>query len=640
MANTITVKSQSYEGRYMYVTCTQTKDIATNTSTIDWKLTVTGGNVSYYTTGPTTVVINGQQVYYKAKTQWDSYAFPAAKGSVSGKITVPHDDYGNKTIAVSVTTNIYTGVLQTKSADWTLDKIDRLATLTAAPDFTDEQNPTITYSNPAGTKVEKLQACISLDGSAADIAYRDIPKDGTSYTFALTGAEKQVLYKATTGGTSRTVYFFVKTTIGGSDYTSNLKKTFTVVNSAPTLSVLVMDSNEKTVALTGDRMAYLVKGYSDAAYEMSARALKYASITAYSATTTGASKTTASGTFSKVQSGAFKFSTTDNRNLKTQKSITLNLIDYFKPTCIVDVSMELDTDTSVRATVKISGNFFNGSFGATNNSLDIQIKHSAAADWLSLKNDLGVNYTTKGNTYSAQFSVSNLDYKEPFSYQVKVIDKLETISTEEKTISYLPVFDWGADDFNFNVNVNMHGDTVVRHTTGDIKSTVLSAQGGSIYLRPNGTGAEGGQLRILADGRAFLNNSRILTTDVLYPIGAIYISLNETSPTTLFGGTWTRIGGRFLLAANSTYEAGSTGGAATHTLTVDEMPKHSHDMPFSGSTSGTQSPYPYYIKSASTLNDTGGKGYRNNLGTFEIGGGAAHNNMPPYLAVYMWKRTA
>ena len=73
MASTFRVDSQSYDGRYMYVYCTQSKDIATNTSTINWTLTVTGGNSAYYSTGPTTVNINGTQVYYKKRVEWNSF---------------------------------------------------------------------------------------------------------------------------------------------------------------------------------------------------------------------------------------------------------------------------------------------------------------------------------------------------------------------------------------------------------------------------------------------------------------------------------------------------------------------------------------------------------------------------------------
>ena len=122
-----------------------------------------------------------------------------------------------------------------------------------------------------------------------------------------------------------------------------------------------------------------------------------------------------------------------------------------------------------------------------------------------------------------------------------------------------------------------------------------------------------------------------------FPVGAIYMSVDCTlSPDIIFGGTWERIGGRFLLGADSTYAAGSTGGEAAHTLTYNEMPSHSHQVSMkdiSNDTAiyqGTGSIYDNVCRSQATLPKT----------TTEAGGGQAHNNMPPYLAVYMWKRTA
>ena len=119
--------------------------------------------------------------------------------------------------------------------------------------------------------------------------------------------------------------------------------------------------------------------------------------------------------------------------------------------------------------------------------------------------------------------------------------------------------------------------------------------------------------------------------EMIYPVGSIYMSANATSPASLFGGTWESIGGRFLLGADSTYTAGSTGGEATHTLTVDEMPRHFHKA-ITRTLAGN---YQGYFATTANTTDTIG-----DINTKSEGGGAAHNNMPPYLAVYMWQRTA
>ena len=112
-----------------------------------------------------------------------------------------------------------------------------------------------------------------------------------------------------------------------------------------------------------------------------------------------------------------------------------------------------------------------------------------------------------------------------------------------------------------------------------------------------------------------------------YPVGAIYMSLVSTSPATLFGGTWEALDdGRVLIGANSTYPANSTGGEATHKLTVDEMPRHSHS--YMGPTGNTVS------NSGSNDRPTP----QQNSVTGSTGGSQPHNNMQPYLAVYMWRR--
>ena len=121
----------------------------------------------------------------------------------------------------------------------------------------------------------------------------------------------------------------------------------------------------------------------------------------------------------------------------------------------------------------------------------------------------------------------------------------------------------------------------------------------------------------------------------LYPVGSVYISANSTSPASLFGGTWESIGGRCVLGADATYAAGSTGGEATHTLTVDEIPPHRHKMK-AESTSGSLD----YVLTDLKGHTKEYQNYRDLPYLDYTGGGAAHNNMPPYLAVYMWKRVS
>lgn len=116
----------------------------------------------------------------------------------------------------------------------------------------------------------------------------------------------------------------------------------------------------------------------------------------------------------------------------------------------------------------------------------------------------------------------------------------------------------------------------------------------------------------------------------IYPVGSIYLSTANVDPGAIFGGTWQRIKDTFLLTAGDTYAAGSTGGEAEHKLTTQEMPSHSHVQVVSYSSGSTG-----WVNTWSGSNIAGTQ-----QSTGSAGGDQAHNNMPPYLVVYAWERTA
>ena len=139
-----------------------------------------------------------------------------------------------------------------------------------------------------------------------------------------------------------------------------------------------------------------------------------------------------------------------------------------------------------------------------------------------------------------------------------------------------------------------------------------------------------------------MNLNKALILDVVYPVNSIYMSVSNTSPATLFGGTWEQLKDRFLLGAGTTYSNGATGGEATHTLTAQEMPQHTHDEQIGNyKITDVNPPQAGSAATASGIQPSAYSGLNSYVQRVSnSGGGQAHNNMPPYLVVYMWKRTA
>lgn len=217
--------------------------------------------------------------------------------------------------------------------------------------------------------------------------------------------------------------------------------------------------------------------------------------------------------------------------------------------------------------------------------------------------------------------------------------------------------------------VKKSGDTMAGTLDGTAKNAINDSDGKPInttYLK---------KADLPTKVSAFENDAKYLQTadllDKVYPVGAIYLSMVSTDPGTLFGGTWKRISqGRMLLGADdSTYKAGATGGSATETLNINHIPGHTHT-----GTSSWNGDHRHYI--ANTDQNRGGRlngsmylehkytynsyenfelfgtgrdatvgltsqngGHNHTFTTDSTGGGQAHNNMSPYLAIYIWQRT-
>ncbi len=476
-----------------------------------------------------------------------------------------------------------------------LPKIPRQALITDAPNFHDEETPVIKYSNPSENNATSVQICVSLEGTNDDISYRNIDMAGTSYVFEFSDEEREILRAATVDSNSRAVTFIVKTVIEDVAFYSSLEKVFTVINATPTLNPVVVDENEETIALTGDPNI-LVKEQSNARVISGAMAYKGAQIK-NEKIICGNKSLRESGTIEAVGSGAFIFSITDTRGNTVTQEVKVPMIEYINLTCDL-LARAPDAEGDMNFTV--SGNCFAGSFGEVDNAVAVYYRYkdstSDFTEWIETENIVFGN-----NTYSIDVHLNGLDYEKKYTFQAMAIDKLMSAISVERIVKTIPVCDWGEEDFNFNVPVTLKGVKLI---------------------------------------------------DLMYPVGKIYMSVDDTNPEEIFEGTkWESWGaGRVPVGVDVSDEdfdcAGKVGGEKETILTVDEMPSHFHDgittellegthrMTYQNASQRGSGVEAYWsLAEDITPNELTAK-------TVDSGGGEAHNNLQPYITCYMWKRVA
>ena len=499
---------------------------------------------------------------------------------------VSHDADGTKTAQLSDTFNINATIdgkkvgSITASGSITLDRIARNAAIATANDFTDETNPTLTYSNPSSfscdVSIEFAGGSITRAGAASG--------SGGSYTMQLTDSERTTLRNASKDSPTLKVTYVLKTTIDGTAYYSRADRKMNVVDAAPELGpVSYEDTNAATVAVTGDK-SRIIQNHSTLTVTVpTATAKKGATIAGYAIAFGGVTKTvTAAGAVSLgavdvSHSQALTVTAKDSRGFTASKSVQVTVDDYSAPTAVIDLHRLDNFEPTTYITANSRYSYLNGK-----NAVTIAAKFEKVSD---------SSYGTPIELADSIQSTVTCDRDSAYDFVVTVADKLEST------------------DYNLTLGKG-------------IPSFFIDTQKSSVGVNCLPSQSDVFQL----------GESAWLTAQGAYPVGAIYLSVTDANPAALFGGTWERIGGRFLLGADTTYTAGSTGGEAERTLTADEMPRHSHDVD-NLDASGDATP-------SMAVQAQDKRGFGGNVQTMYAGGGKAHNNMPPYLAIYMWQRVS
>ena len=434
----------------MQLTCTQEKVTANNKSIITWVLSSVGGVSKFYSTGPTNIVINGTNVYHKARVNWDTVEFPAAKGSVSGTIEVAHNENGSKSISVSMETAVYYSSTKEYKGTWELDTIARgVSILTAPSSFKDTTLPTVTYANPMGSNVKTLEMCIKdASGWAVVAPYRAVNKTGTlSYTFK--DSDIEILRAMTAGGLNCGGIFVIRaTTADGAEYTDKRNFTFTITESSatkPKVTMTIAISNPNT--FPSALASTYVQGKSGVKATITGTGKYGGSISSYALSVGGVNKTSSSNV---VTSEAIKSSgnvsvigsAVDSRGFTGTASTTISVLEYSKPLVIPrgsDTAIQcyrsdgngkrMGNSTSVWIKAKRSYHSLNG-----NNKCKLQWRRRLASDeWNDSSHtwaDLVARTTTSTDEYNGLVS-GTFELNKAYAIQIRAIDDIGEYDRKE-----------------------------------------------------------------------------------------------------------------------------------------------------------------------------------------------------------------
>lgn len=259
----------------------------------------------------------------------------------------------------------------------------------------------------------------------------------------------------------------------------------------PSVSVTAVDTNTNTIALTGSNKKS-IKGFSDVKVTTTAEAKNSAEISTVSVTCGSKKKTGTSVTFSGAESADFKVAVKDSRGYTVNAIGGMTLIDYIKPTIVASAERESPTSDAVK--ISVSGKWFNGTFGSVTNTLtvDVRYKPKSQAEYTDSDTYKTITVTKSGNTYSGSITLSGLVYTQAYDFRIRVRD---AIHKHQGPISDpvwgiigiskgIPVFDWGEEDFRFNVPFYSGGVNFTQiYQTADGGNNL--AQGDSITLKNN-----------------------------------------------------------------------------------------------------------------------------------------------------------
>lgn len=522
-----------------------------------------------------------------------------------------HNDDGSKTISLGGHVDALFGGTRYNAnppqTSITLPSIARYPVLTNATDFNDEQNPTIYFTTALGFTGATVSTTLVDPNTGVQppgIAWKNIPDVSLGYyTYNLTTAERNSLRAWCNTTNSKQIYFVLLTEAGGVQYWSTpILRTLTIVNADP-----IVGDNDYTKAETNTKVSTVLNSTS------ADKVVQNASVVRYTITPvlpkTGSTITSVSLKHNNViyyttksgnsyiadipiQTQTIDIYVKDSRGNPTNnlpvKTITIanaNFIEY-SPVKIGEYSFKRVNATSSNININLDSTYWSATFRTgVSNEPTVKYKKDDGSFITIPSSAYSIDSTNHRLTIYNYLLQNDLVYTASATYTIKIEDLLSEAQNTYKVTKGIPTFDAG--EFDLKVN-------------------------GELYIA----------------GRDGSNAQEI--RDLIYPVGSIYLSVNNVNPRTLFGGEWEAFGtGRTLVGVdtsqtefNSVEKTGGSKDLQNHTHTINTMLG--------------------FAEGSANVKYTVGWGYtRENTGITTDGAGTGNSgNLQPYITVYMWKRTA
>lgn len=609
--------------------------IENNTSKIAWKVGIRSNTAyhNHYGLSETyKVVINGATVHNAVHTPTVNSG--ATVWVASGTTTVSHNADGSKSISVSASFNnadrdTYLPTTGSCSGSLKLTTIPRATTPSIDKPSLD-CGGVIKISGTSASSNFSHKVYVTWNGTKIQIGTIASGTTSPSFSYTIPTDWEKNIPDSTSGIATFTLETISgSTSVGSKSVNATIKVRSSIV---PTIGTVGISDTNSICAGIGQ----YVQNQSKLKFTIATSGNQGSTITSVSTKFNGQTYSGSTFTTQAIQDSgtlSYTITVTDSRGRTATKSGSINVVAYYPPS-LTNVSAK--RANSGYTVDESSGTYallhFKVGFTSLSNknvtSFYIQYRTSGDTAWTKI-NSWDNNYTLEqdykaGNlftsttaTYEIAFGVKD-SFMSDYSWQIVTVTPTYTLINFGKDGKSLTFF---GQDGNSANTLTINGDLAINSVKENTSSDKLLVANGSTVM--------------------YRDLAKILS--VIYPVGAVYITYDNNNPGNFLGGTWEQFGqGRTLIgegtgndgSTSMTFTANNTGGEYKHKLTVDEMPSHSHKLyARGGQTAQASSPF---AANKPILQGSNSYGFD----VSKAGGDGYHNNIPPYITVFFWRRTA